>query len=234
MHIGGFGVVLIAALAVSSAALAADDTFFDEGRAQAALEKIFDKAGHPTKILSLTVGARELDIELQDPSQPRHIDAWQDRLATSTLGRLLYPESISGPQPVEPSLPNPDLDANLFDFKPADAAVVPKLIADAIKRAQLEDTAGIGRMELRRQLHLLPEPSSGPPQWDIEVTSGRERAEIYADQSGRLTHANFDGTRRAQTLDYLAGGKDFDEAIAMIADAIGKGAVIRSISVDPH
>ena len=208
-----FGAALIAVLLLPTVAFADDETFFDEGRAQAALERIFDKAGHPTKVLSLVIRAHELAVELQDPSQPGHIDAWQDSLATSTFRRWVYPEWISGPRPVELSLPNPNLDANLLDLKPSDAAVVPKLVADAVKRAQLEDAARVDRLELRRQLHLVPEPSSGPPQWDVEVTSGRERATIYADQSGRLTHANFDGTRRAQALNYLNGGKELTTAV---------------------
>ena len=226
-----FGAALIAVLLLPTVAFADDETFFDEGRAQAALERIFDKAGHPTKVLSLVIRAHELAVELQDPSQPGHIDAWQDSLATSTFRRWVYPEWISGPRPVELSLPNPNLDANLLDLKPSDAAVVPKLVADAVKRAQLEDAARVDRLELRRQLHLVPEPSSGPPQWDVEVTSGRERATIYADQSGRLTHANFDGTRRAQALNYLNGGKELTTAVAMIADTLGKDPIIKSMIV---
>jgi hypothetical protein len=229
-----FGAV-VAALLLPALPAAADDSLFDEGRAQSALEKIFDKANHPAKILSLELRPLELEVELQDPAQPKHIDSWTDTIELGTVRRLVFgSETISGPRPVDPTLPNPDLDANLFEFKPADAAIVPKLVAAAIKRAQLEDAAAIGRMELRRQLHLVPEPSSGAPEWSIEVTSGRERAEIYADLAGRITHANLDGTRRAAALDYLNGGKELDDLVAAIADALGKEPTIKSVIVYNH
>ena len=89
-------------------------------------------------------------------------------------------------------------------------------------------------MGLRRQLHLVPEASSGPPEWDIEVTSGRERATIYADLAGRITHANFDGTRRAQSLNYLNGGAELDAVVATIADVLGKQPTIKSVIVYDH
>jgi hypothetical protein len=210
-----------------------DPSFFDEGKAQAALEQIFDKAGQPKRALSLEISAYGLIVAVQDPAAPKHVDAWTDVLSTGRW-RWVYPEKVSGPEPVDLNLPNPDLEANLFDLKPADAAPVPALIAAAIKRAALEDPATEAKLTLKRQLRLIPEPSSGPPGWTIELSSGREHATIYADMSGRITHGNFDGTRRAQTLDYLSGGADFDAAVALIVDVIGKDAVIRSISVDPH
>lgn len=230
----GLGVVLAALLAVARPAVA-DDSWFDEGRAQSALETIFDRANHPTKILSLELRPQELEVELQDPAQPKHIDAWTDTIVVGAVRRLvLGSESISGPRPVDPTLPNPNLDANLFEFKPADAAAIPKLIAAAIQRALLEDAAVVSHMELRRQLHLVPEPSSGPPQWSIEVTSGRERAEIYADLAGDITHANLDGTRRAASLNYLNGGKELDDLVATIADIFPKQPTIKSVIVYNH
>jgi hypothetical protein len=235
LHIGICRSVVVAALLAVAHPAVADDSFFDDGRAQSALDKIFDKANHPAKILSLELSPLELAVELQDPAQPRHIDAWTDEIVLGAVKRLILgSESIAGPRPVDPSLPNPNLDANLFAFKPADAAIVPKLIAAAIKRAQLEDTATIARMELRRQLHLVPEPSSGAPEWSIEVTSGRERAEIYADLAGDITHVNLDGTRRAQALNYLDGGKELDDLVATVADVFGKDPTIKSIIVSDH
>jgi hypothetical protein len=228
-----FGVALAALSTLALPALA-DDSYFDPGKAQAALEKIFDKAGNPSKILNLEIRTGELEIDVAEPAQPKNIDAWTASPVTTSILRWIYPESISGPRAVDPALPNPDLAANLFEFKPSDAAVLPKLIAAAIAHAALEDTATVARMELRRQLHLVPEASSGPPEWDIEVTSGRERATIYADLAGRITRANFDGTRRAQSLNYLAGGKDLDDVVAMIADALGRGEVVKSVIVYNH
>ena len=213
----------------------ADDSFFDQGRAQGVLEKVFDKANHPSKILSLEIEPQSLEIDLQDPAQPKHIDAWTVTINTARVVRLVFgAESISGPSPVEPTLANPDLDANLFEFKPADAAIIPQLAEEAIKRARLEDPAGIDRLELRRQVILIPRASSGPPRWTVSVTSGRERAEFYADLPGRITGADFNGTRRAQTLNYLNGGKDLDEVVASIGETLGKGEIIKWLIVYDH
>jgi hypothetical protein len=231
----GFGLILGALVLAPIASALAEESFFDEGRAQGAVEKIFDKAGHPTTVLSLAIRPQELVVELQDPAQPKHVDAWTEQIDLNRFRSFVFgSESTSGPRPVDLNLPNPDVDANLFELKPADLAIVPKLIAAAVKRAALEDAAGIDRMELRRQLHLVPRPSSGPPEWSIEVTSGRERAEIYADLPGHITHANLDGTRRAQALNYLKGGKELDAVVASIAEVLGKGEIIKSLIVYDH
>jgi hypothetical protein len=225
-----FGAVLAAMLLAAPGALATD-TFFDEGRAQAGLDKIFDKAGHPTKVLGIDIRVNQLIAELQAPENPQHIDSWTDWLNTGTFGHLLWPESVTGPRPVELNLINRNLDSNLFALKPADLAVVGKLAAAAIKRAALEDPARVDRMELRRHLFLIPEPRSGDPEWSVEVTSGRERATIYASLNGAVTHANLDGTLRAQRLNYLAGGKELDSVVEAVADTLGKAPTIKRLLV---
>jgi len=224
--------VAIVGLFAGTPALAADiPTFFDEGKAQATLETIFDKAKHPTKVLSVDIRAYEFEVEVQDPDSPKHIDGWTDEIRTSGVMRYISPEAITGPSPVEPTLVNPDLEGNLFNLKPSDLALVHQLIVDAAARARLEDPVRDARLLLKRQLFLVPAASSGPPEWSVEISSGRESATIYADMSGRITHANFDGTRRAQTLNYLNGGKELDDVVAMVADALGKDRIIKSAIV---
>jgi hypothetical protein len=234
MHIRAFwaaGLAGAAALLFATPSRADDDNFFKTGRAQGALETIFDKAGHPTKVLSLEIRASELTVDLQDPASPKHIDEWADTIRTGRFERLLGTDAFTGPRPVDPTLIDPDLDANLFELKPADAAIVPQLIANAVKRAEFENLAREARLTLKRKLFLIPTASSGPPEWSIELSTGRESATIYADISGKLTHVNLDGTRRAQTLNYLNGGKELDDAVAMFADALGKGPIIKSVIV---
>jgi hypothetical protein len=225
-----FGMV-IGTAALAPPAAVADENFFDEGRAQAGLEKIFDKAGNPTKVLGVDIRSNQLIVELQAVDNPSHIDRYIDRIATDAVGRWFWPESVSGPTPVELSLPNPDLAANLFTLKPADLAIVAKLAAASVKQAALEDLAVVDRMELRRQLFLVPRPVSGDPQWSVEVTSGRERAAIYATIAGTITRADLNGTRRAQTVNYLAGGKDLDEVVGAAESTIGKDAVVQRLLV---
>jgi hypothetical protein len=233
LHIGmiRLGVVLAALFLVSPVAFAGTDSFFDEGRAQAGLEKIFEQAGHPTKVLGVDIRSNQLIVEVQEPDNPRHIDSWTDWINNGTIGHVLWPESVAGPRPVELNLINRDLDANLFELKPADLARVGKLGAAAIKRLALEDPAHVDRMELRRKLTLIPEPRSGAPEWSVEVTSGRERATIYAGLDGTISHANLDGTHRAQRLNYLAGGKELDNVVESIADTLGKAPIIKRLLV---
>ncbi len=227
---------LVFALVIGAAALAsrlalADDSFFDEGRAQAGLERIYDKAGHPTKVLGVDVRTNQLVVELQAVDNPAHIDRYIDRIATDMIERWFWPESVSGPAPVQLSLANPDLDANLFALNPTDLAVVGKLAAESVERAALEDPAQVDRMELRRALFLVPRPVSGDPELSVEITSGRERAAIYATIAGVITHADLRGTRRAQNLNYLAAGPDLDAAVAAAESTIGKGEVVQRLLV---
>jgi hypothetical protein len=192
----------------------ADASFYDADRAKDAVEKIFDEAGHPTKVLSVEIRSGELTVELQAPDNPRHIDAY----AIHGAGGI----SVARPVAVDQA----DLDTKLFALKPADLAIVPKLAAAAIKEAKLEDAAMVERLELRR-----PRSGSGAPQWGIDVSSGRERATIYAELGGEITHANLSATHRAQALDYEKGGPELDEIVATIGDTLGKDAVLKEVSV---
>lgn len=225
-----FGRVIGAAALEPRLALA-DDSFFDGARAQAGLEKIFDKAGHPTKVLGVDIRTNQLIVEVQAVDNPAHIDRYIDRIAADRINQWFWPESVSGPTPVQLSLANPDLDANLFGLEPADLAVVGKLAAEAVSRAALEDPAQVDRMELRRRLFLIPRPVSGDPEWSVEITSGREHAAIYATVAGVITHADLRGTRHAQTLNYLAGGRDLGAVVAAAESTIGKSEVVQRLLV---
>lgn len=191
----------------------ADATFFDESRAADAVEKILDRAGHPTKVLSVEIRPREFTVELQAADNPRHIDVYTIHAAGG----------MSGPQPV--AVDPADLDTKLFALKPADLAIVPKLVAAAIKEAKLEDAASVEHIELRQR------SGRGTPQWGVDVSSGRERATIYANLSGEITRADLSGTHRAQAVDYQKGGPALDEIVATVGDTLGNDAVLKEVSV---
>jgi hypothetical protein len=217
-----FGLGLATALLAPLAAGAAEPSFFDEGRAQAGLEKIFERAGHPAHAFRLEIGPNRLIAEVQDPSNSAHVDRWSDRLG----GGIFAGETVSGPEPVALDFPADNLAAKLFALSPADLAVVAKLCEAAIKEAKLDDAAAVSRIELRRQ-----EPSAGPPVWGVNVTSGREHATIYADLDGTITHGDFSGTHRAEALDYEKGGAALDAVVTTIADTLGTDAVIETVYV---
>jgi len=52
-------------------------------------------------------------------------------------------------------------------------------------------------MTLKRRLFLIPGAKAGAPEWQIEVSSGRERAVIYADLAGRITPTPIPAERAA-------------------------------------
>ena len=91
-------------------------------------------------------GSGGVEIEAQDPNNHSHIDHW--RYGIVTYLQLLSTNRLSGPDPVEPQLIDPDLEANLFDLDVIDFSAAPKLMGDAIKRAGLQDPATISRMEI--------------------------------------------------------------------------------------
>jgi hypothetical protein len=125
----GLGLGLAAALLLSFPAAAAEPSFFDQGRAQAGLEKIFDKADHPGRVLRVVLRPNRLAAEVQDPGNPNHVDSWADDLGVD--GK----EALAGPRPVELDLAGRGLDARLLPLKPADLAVVAGLAAASVKEA---------------------------------------------------------------------------------------------------
>ncbi|MFI4995492.1 MAG: hypothetical protein ACHQAQ_06880 [Hyphomicrobiales bacterium] len=67
---------------------------------------------HP-RILKIEVDAKAVLIEAQDPRNLAHVDRWQ--YADRVLG-IIPMQRVSGPEPVDLQLLDPDLEASLFDL----------------------------------------------------------------------------------------------------------------------
>ncbi|HKO07603.1 MAG TPA: hypothetical protein VJ487_07800 [Alphaproteobacteria bacterium] len=216
---------LVAALALVGGCRigAADPPFFETDQAQHALDVLKGKIDHPIRALDVEISRDSFSIEVQDPVLPTHIDKWtysRDRLAMRDfhLGDwYINWENTSGPTPVELNLINPRLEENLFDLGDVDFAAMTRLSQAAIKRAALEDPGAIDKMQIARQLILIPTARSGDVAWTVEVRSPRERASMIADAKGNIRRVNLDGTLRAQTVNMYEGGKPLADAVAEIA-----------------
>jgi hypothetical protein len=225
---------LLAAALFSVAPGCAQANYLDDIAAfNKAIAELRSAIGDNARVLQITADPQGVEIEAQDPHNRSHIDRW--RYGTVTYFQLLSIVRLSGPDPVDPQLINPDLEANLFDLDAISFAAAPRLMRAAISRARLQDPASVIRMEIERRVFILPKPSSGAIRWTVYVSSGREHAEIFADGQGAILSADVSGTQRAKNLDLLREPELVADAAAEFRQIVGAGPVLTSAAVhDKH
>jgi hypothetical protein len=223
--------LLLAAAFLSTAPGRAEADYLDDNTAfNKAISELRSAIGDHARVLQITADPEGVEVEAQDPHNLSHIDRW--RYGVVTYLQLLSMNQLSGPDPVEPELVNPDLEANLFDFAAIDFSAAPKLMQGAIKRAGLQDAATVTRMEIERRTFILPKPSSGEVRWTVYVSSGREHAEIYADAQGFILSADLSGTERAKHLNLLREPELVADAAAEFREVVGAGPVLTEVGVE--
>jgi len=205
-------------------------SLFDVNVAQVAANKIMAKLKPPMRALSIEIMPSTMVLQAQDPSRPSHVDAYTYSIPSGTLGRLGV-DWVSGPEPVELNLINAKLEENLFNLDEIDFSKVAATAHEAVERAALEDPGTVKRIRIQRRLYLLPTASSGAVQWSLEISSGRETAEGFADAKGRIERMDVSQTRRAQNLDLLSDGPRVTEALARIREFFGAGAVLKKATI---
>jgi hypothetical protein len=223
---------LIAGAALFASGGSAKASFIDDNATFSLAISVLRAAigAHP-RAIRLEADANGIEIEAQDPHHPNHIDRWRYGIV-NYLGMIPL-RHLTGPQPVDPALINPDIEANLFDLDGIEFAAAPKLIAAAIARARLQDEAKVTHMEIQRQAYLLPEPSSGDVRWTLHIDSGRERADIIANAQGVIVGVDVSGTQRAKMLNILKEPELTIEAATAFRDAMGVEAVLTKIGIEP-
>src|SRR5215472_13730185 len=138
----------------------------DDGGLGTAITALRGAIGDHPRVLKIEIEPDGVAIEVQDPNNRSHVDRW--RYGTVTLMGMIPLTRLSGPQPVDlQALVNPDLES-------VDLAAVPRVVKDAVARAKMQDPATVTRIEIARQLFILPNPSSGEVRWTVHVASGRE------------------------------------------------------------
>lgn len=206
-------------------------TFFDDKGAIAKSVAEIAAAGKFSRVLSIQISPEEIQIEAQDPVEKRHVNRW--RLLRMNVSSFNW-EARKGPEPVALSLIDPNLEANLFDLSEVDFSATDTFIKDSVSRAALEDPASVVSMEIRRQLFLLPKPSSGDVRWTAQVSSERETANVIADSKGRIVKLDLGGTNRARTFDLLSALEMLPEAALAFEHGVGVGPILVEARISSH
>jgi hypothetical protein len=219
--------VFIAACLTTGAAAATDFIDNPADRNQA-LDALRTAIGPHPRVLSVRVEATEVTIEAQDPNNRRHVDLW--RYVVRDLGLFSFNAKV-GPTPAPLNLLDPDLEANLFDLDAVDFSAAAQLIQQSVRRAHIEDDADVTRMEIKRQIHILPQPTAGDIRWTLDVRSAREQATVTADARGTILGANLSGTRWAQTVDFFKDPAFAVEAAAEFREKVGSEPMLTAVTI---
>lgn len=132
-------------------------SFFAEDKAiEQAFAMLKERMGtSKVRALSVTITPGEVALRAQDPKDKRHVDEW--RVSRMSMAGISW-ERQSGPSPVKLELINPNLEDNLFDLDSVDIAAAGRLARAATERARLDDPARVSRMEIVRQVYIIPAP----------------------------------------------------------------------------
>jgi hypothetical protein len=208
---------------------AADPTMFDEGRAKQAFAAIQDKVGHKFRVLTLTIRADELSVEIPNADKPGEVETWE--VSHKGLMGAFGVASVLRQRSMRAQIINGTLDENLIDIDADGLAMVPKLAAAALDRARLQQPGQVTEMEL----HRVPNIVTGgvtDPDWLVHVEGIEEEADIYAKITGEITIADLNRTKRVKNLNLLAGGPDFDELVKNIRSEIGDKWTFHYFEID--
>src|SRR4051812_38022691 len=219
-------VLTLTALSGSAQAFLDDPAAYD-----VAIATLRGQLGPHARVLKIEIARDGVSIEAQDPGNRNHVDRW--RYGTVVYFKSIPIKRLTGPEPIDPTLINPDLDANLFDLDGVDLTATQKLIKAALSRARLEDPAAVTRIEIQRQVFILPSPSSGDVRWTVSIDSGRERASVYANAHGDIIGADLSATRRARTLNVLETPGLPAEAAAAFRAGVSAAPVLVQVNIEP-
>ncbi len=204
-------------------------SYFDEDNAiEQAIGTFRERMGAPVRVLNISIAPDQITIRAQDAANRSRVNEW--RLVRMHVAALNW-ERVSGPSPHELTLINPDLEANLFELGEIDLAAASTLARAAVEHAALADKARVTRMEIARQLFVVPRPSSGEIRWTVDVSSDRESVQIFADARGTIVGMNVDGTLRAKNLDMLREFKPVADAVRAFRFILGPDPVLTRVII---
>jgi len=221
---------LIGAVLLASGGSAEASFIDDSSNFSLAISVLRGAIGAHARVLKIEGDANGIEIEVQDPKNPSHIDRWRYSIV-NYLGMIPL-RHLTGPEPVDPTLINPHIEANLFDLDSIEFSAAQKLIEAGIARAHLQDAAKVTHMEIERQAYILPQPSSGDVRWTLHIDSGRERADIIANARGVIVGADLSGTQRAKMLNILKEPELAADAATAFRATIGPQSVLTRIGIE--
>lgn len=204
-------------------------SYFGEDNAiEQAIGALKARIGAPVRVLNLSIAPDQITLRAQDAANRNRVDEW--RIERMNVAGINW-DRTSGPNPYQITLINPNLEANLFELDEVDFASAVKLARAAVVRAGLANKAQVTRMELARQVYILPAPASGEIRWTVDVSSGRESVQVFADAGCTIVGANVSSTDRAKNLDIL-------HELNLVADAanafryiLGRDAILTDVNI---
>lgn len=217
---------LVATLAAPPA-LAQTDLLTTPGAAARAAATVFGKIGRTPDIYRIAITPRELVIDVQG-ERDFHVEQYRWRRWSFWL---FGGESVSGPATVDPGTPVRDVTGGFFPYPAELLEMVPALSEAAVARAGLEDAAQVTAFRVDRRVSILPQASFGEVRATISVSSGHERATVYAATDGRIVGADLSGTRRAKLLDMLEDDWHLEQAAADIHGLLPADLPVWSIGI---
>lgn len=187
--------------------------------AQTAAAAIKNKIGKPFKVAKVSIGVREFKVTVRDPDNPNNLDEYKYD------GGFVW-----GPNPVKISaIRYGDLDKSTFPFEDINFAVIPKLVAKAIKKTGLEGGRVFDLDIARIHTGYFSNPTDDPV-WKFEVHGTRESAPVIADIRGKILRMDLSRTSRGRNYTVVTS-KELQRAQHAFENALGKEAQIGSVLV---
>lgn len=204
-------------------------SYFDEDSAiEQAIETLKARLGAPVRVLNLSIAPDQITLRAQDAANRDRVDEW--RIERMHVAGMNW-DRTSGPSPYQLTLINPNLEANLFELDEIDFGSAIKVARAAVERAGLANKAQATRMELARQVYILPAPASGEIRWTVDVSSGKESVQVFADARGAIVGMNVSGTERAKNLDILRELNLVADAAQAFRYILGPEPILTEVSV---
>ena len=131
--------------------------------------------GNGLRIRRLAVLAESADVEAQDPAVPAHLD------------RYVFEDGALGPpEPIQAGRNQRRLEASLFPFAEVDLGLMPRLLADARRRARTAD-ARVAQVLIERTEGYGDSGSWGRPLLRVVVDGPRGGAVVEYRLDGKHT-----------------------------------------------
>jgi hypothetical protein len=200
------------------------------GEAIIALSMIEQKAGHPLRAVDLTIDQKEIQVEIQNGTNPEVTDRWSYEHWRGLRGLLDW-HYVSGPNPVNTANDDTPVSRRVFELKDIDLAAVPRIAASAIDRVRLQETATVNGMSLTRPRVMGLQSRIGTVRWRIEVGSAHESASAFADPAGKVYGVDLTGTLRAQRYDLFSDNQALVDAARSLSAAFDGKERLQGVNI---
>lgn len=160
--------------AIAAPAPVAPSLLSDAGRLSRELALVTEPLSKPIRALSLRIYPDRLLLQVQSTTEPSRVEQFRVK-----DGQVMGPIAVTLTGPGE-------LKDNLFPLQYADLAVIPRLVADAERRAALVDGRTTS-VTLQRNL-----PASMDIRFQVLVEGSQGKRRVEARKDGKIIRVHFD------------------------------------------